>query len=121
MNAGIIEVSAVALTENSEKVSQLSERVAVLTADQQHLVKAVQELVATVREQGVASGVYREKMEGKIEAVEKAMAALTADLARVAERGIANWMRKNAPVIGVTVTVSLALATLITWLVQHYK
>lgn len=128
MTAGIVEVPVMALKETNEKMDDLAVQVAVLATQHKHTLEAINRLEMTLREQAASTGDYREQLQKKIgdvteqvRTVETRLEVVVEDLAKIAERGVGVWLRKNAPVVGVTVTVLVALVALVRWLVLHYR
>lgn len=123
-----IEVPAVALKENSERVSDLATGVAVLNERVGHLTESVQDLAESLKNQGSSTELYRSKQQEQINqvindvsSVKNELQVVKTDVALIAERGFWAWLRKNVAVLGFLVTLIVALSALITWLVTHYK
>lgn len=128
MNAITVEVPVMALKETNEKMDDLVVQVAVLATQHQHTLEAVNRLELIMREQSASTGEYRTQLQqqivevtAQVRTVETRLEVVVEDLAKIAERGVGAWMRKNAPVIGVTVTVLVALVALLRWLLLHYR
>lgn len=128
MNTTTVEVPVMALKETNEKMDDLVVQVAVLATQHKHTLEALNRLELTVREQSAATGEYRAQLQqqvaevaAQVRTVESRLGAVVEDLEKIAERGFGLWVRKYAPVIGVTVTVLVGLVALVRWLVQHYR
>lgn len=127
MNA-VIEVSAVALKETSDKVGDLAVQVAVLATQHEHVLATLNRLELTLREQSASTGEYRTQLQqqigdvtAQVRTVETRLQTVVEDLAKIAERGAGAWLRKHAPIIGVTVSALAALVALLRWLALHYR
>lgn len=128
MNAVTVEVPVMALQEASQKMDDLTVQVAVLATQHQHTLEAVNRLELMMREQSASTGEYRAQLQqqigevtAQVRTVETRLEVVVGDLAKIAERGVGAWLRKYAPVVGVTVTVLAALLAVLRWLVLHYR
>ena len=68
-----------------------------------------------LRNQREVSEDYREQLLATVRATEREVENVKKELEREKERGLVNWIRKNAPVM----TVALAVLTLI-WAIGRY-
>ncbi len=128
MDPVTVEVPVMALNKATEKMDDLAVQVAVLTTQHQYTLEALNRLELTLREQSASTGEYRAQLQqqigdvtAQVRTVETRLQTVVEDLAKIAERGAGAWLRKHAPIIGVTVTVLAALVTLLRWLLLHYR
>lgn len=129
MNAvATVEVSAVALKETSDKVTDLAVQVAVLATQHEHVLTTLNRLELTLREQSASTGEYRASLQQQIgevaasvRTVETRLETVVAEVAQIADRNLASWLRKYAPAVGVTVTVLTAIVLLVRWLIVNYR
>lgn len=123
-----VEVSAVALKETSEKVTDLAVQVAVLAAQHEHVLITLNRLELTLRDQSASTGEYRAALQQQIgevadsvRTVETRLETVVAEVAQLADRNFGAWLRRYAPVIGVAVTVLTAIVFLVRWLIVNYQ
>jgi hypothetical protein len=121
-----VEVSAVALKEHGDKVDELAIQVAVLTTQHGYMLETLNRLESMWRDQATATGDFRGQLQQQLTdvtrnvvAVEARIETVAADLAKLADRTTWGWLRKNAPIIGVTVAALTGIAAVVRWMLAH--
>jgi len=123
-----VEVSAMALKETSGKVDDLAIQVAVLTTQHGHMLETLNRLESLWRDQSTITSDFRTQLQkqltdvtSKVVAVEARIETVAADLTKLADRTFWGWLRKNAPVIGVTVALLTGIAAVVRWALAHVR
>lgn len=126
MNASIVEVSAVALTETTEKVNELTVQVAVLADRNQRVFEALNRLELTLEKQASATTDYRDLAQQQIQevmqnvrAVETQVAQVVEDVKKLTSRSVADWFRRNMPVITGLIVIGSLLFAILKWWLDH--
>lgn len=101
--------------EVRDKVNGLELALTRLTVQHEGVLSLVREIREELRSQQDISESYREKLLTRLTATEKELENVKREIELQRERGLVNWIRKNAPVM----TVALAVLTLI-WAIGRY-
>ena len=126
MHADVIEVSAVALTETTEKVNDLAVQVAVLADRNQRVFEALNRLEHTLERQATATEDYRELAQQQIQQVmvdvrqvENQVAQVVEDVKKLATNRVSDWFRRNMPVMTGLVVIGSLLFAIVKWRLDH--
>ena len=101
--------------EVRDKVNGLELALTRLTVQHENVLATINRIEIELRNQREVSDDYREQLLATVRATEREVENVKKELEREKERGLVNWIRKNAPVM----TVTLAVLTLI-WAIGRY-
>lgn len=123
----IVAVEASVMEDVRDAVGNLNTKVAVLATQHSYLIEAINRVELAVKGQATTTDEYRKSLMAEVlhttdtvKAMEVELEMVKGDLAKLAERTVGAWIRKNA---ALTVSIMVALSMFIAvvrWFILHY-
>lgn len=108
-----------------DKVSSLETKletsVATLTLQHGYLLEAVARMESSVTRSSEVSAAERKELLSKVSTLETQVAKVTDDLKEFTDKTLLAWLRKNAPAMGILLTIITFFVAVIKWLIVNYQ
>lgn len=123
----MVAVEASVMDDVRDAVGNLNTKVAVLATQHDYLIKAIDRLEVAVKGQATTTDEYRKSLMAEVlhttdtvKAMEVELEMVKGDLAKLAERTVGAWIRKNAALtVSIMVAMSMFIAV-VRWFILHY-
>ena len=101
--------------------TKLETSVATLTVQHAHVLEAVTRMESSVTRSSEVSAVERKELLSKVSMLETQVAKVTDDLKEFTDKTLLAWLRKNAPALGILMTMITIFVAVIKWLIVNYQ
>jgi hypothetical protein len=100
--------------------TKLETSVATLTVQHGHLLEVVARMESSVTRSSEVSAAERKELLSKVSMLETQVAKVTEDLKEFTDKTLLAWLRKNAPALGILLTIITFFVAVIKWLIVNY-
>jgi len=100
--------------------TKLETSVATLTVQHGHLLEVVARMESSVARSSEVSAAERKELLAKVSTLETQVAKVTDDLRELTDKTLLAWLRKNAPALGILLTIITFFVAVIKWLIVNY-
>lgn len=123
----MVAVEASVMDDVRDAVGNLNTKVAVLATQHGYLIEAINRVEMAVSTQSATSDEYRKTLMTEVmrttdtvKAMEVEIEMVKGDIAKLTERTVGAWIRKNAALtVSIMVALSMFIAT-VRWFIIHY-
>ena len=118
----VFDISSVGIVQEvRDKVTGLEVALTRLAVQHEHVLTTINRIEIELRTQREVSVEYREELLQSVRATEREVENVKREIERGKEKGLVNWIRKNAPVVTIVLAVLTLLWAAGRWLVVHYR